>query len=126
MEDRRPGDPILDSPAEATRKAVEYFLNASEEPAGKESPSYRDKALEVAELLERKAEQYGQSYEAVGDILKMFYPNGISPDQYSEVAIFVRILDVMHRKANGGYSEAFRYIAGYGLLGMVNEERQEN
>jgi len=83
---------------------------------------------EVGELVEQKNAAYGSAFEKAGQILEVLYPNGITPDQYSDMLAMVRILDKMFRIATNKKAfneEPWKDIAGYGILGIHKEQPLE-
>lgn len=86
---------------------------------------YVQKAVEIGELVERKQREYGDSWGKAGEILRVLYPDGVTPDQYDTFLGIVRVLDKICRLANGNQGEenAWEDLAGYGLLGAVGGER---
>lgn len=83
-----------------------------------------EKTQELAEMLGNKAKKYGNSYEILPDLLKIFFPEGIKVEQYSDVIFYTRILDVMIRRANGNYPDAFKFISGYATVQQISEEEK--
>lgn len=87
---------------------------------------YKNLANEIGELVDEKNAAYGNSFGEVGDFLKILYPNGISPDQYTDALCVVRIFDKLKRIASnkGAFGESpYRDIVGYGLLGLEKDTR---
>lgn len=86
---------------------------------------YKDLANEIGELVDRKNSNYGSSFDKSGTILKELYPEGIKPEEYTDMLGVVRVIDKLFRIANGdkGDESAWQDIAGYGLLG---ENRNRN
>lgn len=88
-----------------------------------------ERAKKLGELLSEKNEAYGNSFAESEKILRVLYPNGVGPDQYTDILVMARVLDKLFRVANK--KEAFdespwQDISGYGLLMTVyDEERQE-
>lgn len=83
---------------------------------------------EIGELVQEKNSAYGSAFEKAGEILKVLYPNGINPDQYSDMLAMVRILDKMFRIATNKKAfneEPWKDIAGYGILGIFKEQAQD-
>ena len=74
----------------------------------------------LGSLVDKKQAQYGDMITSMGPILKELFPTGVKVEQYSDLALIVRILDKLGRisKGNGeGDEDAWMDIAGYGLLG---------
>lgn len=86
---------------------------------------YEQLGLEIGRLVEKNQRQYGDSFGKSGDVLRIFYPNGIQPEQYDDMMALTRIIDKQFRIANGSQGEESPYkdLAGYGLLGWAREER---
>lgn len=79
----------------------------------------------IGELVEQKQAAYGDSFGKSGDVLRILYPNGISPDQIDDALSIVRIVDKLFRIATDkdAFGETpYRDIAGYGLLGAYRAE----
>lgn len=94
--------------------------------AKKEKKEKRPDIIELAEsigqLVKKKNTAYGNSFERVGEILAIMYPDGIEPENYVDMAAVVRILDKLLRIANDkrAFQESpFLDIVGYGLLGAA-------
>lgn len=83
----------------------------------------------VGELVDEKNAAYGNSFGEAGDFLKILYPNGIRPDQYTDMLCIVRIFDKMKRIATkkDAFGESpYQDIVGYGLLGLnLDEEKKK-
>jgi hypothetical protein len=83
---------------------------------------YAAAALEVAELVARKQEAYGDAFTRSGEVLKILYPNGVSVDNYQELLTVTRILDKLFRIStnNDSFNEdPWRDILGYALLAVT-------
>jgi len=86
---------------------------------------YTKKGFEVGRLVEKKNRHYGDSYGKSAAFLELLYPNGIQPAQYSDALALTRIFDKQMRVATSkkGLGESpYLDIAGYGILGAVNDE----
>lgn len=86
-------------------------------------PSYGQIGEAVGRLVDEKQAAYGNSFGQAGHILRVLYPNGISPNQYDDMLAMVRIIDKMFRIANAknAFGESpYQDIAGYALLGVAN------
>lgn len=85
------------------------------------SSPYIALAAQVGALVTTKQQQYGDSFGAAPQILRLLYPNGIRPDQYQTLLCIVRILDKVKRLATGHPSDTedpWLDIAGYSLLAL--------
>jgi hypothetical protein len=83
---------------------------------------------EIGNLVEEKNSAYGSAFEKAGQILAVLYPNGIKPEQYSDMLATVRILDKLFRIATNKKAfneEPWKDIAGYGILGVAKEQPLE-
>lgn len=90
-------------------------------PGRMSAPDYVALAVQIGELVTRNQVQYGRSFDKSGDVLRIFYPNGIQPDQYDDMMAITRIIDKQFRIANGsqGAESPYKDISGYGLLGWA-------
>ena len=80
---------------------------------------------EIGKLVEQKNQAYGNSFSNSRDVLKVLYPNGITPEQYGDMLAITRIIDKLFRVATkkDAFGESpFKDIAGYGILGAANDE----
>ena len=85
-------------------------------------------SLELGSLLEEKNRSYGSAFSKSSEVLKILYPNGIQPEQYTDLLLTTRILDKLFRIANDKSAfneEPWKDIAGYGLLGIYKEQIDE-
>lgn len=90
--------------------------------------SLKQLSLELGSLLEEKNKAYGSAFSKSSEILKILYPDGIQPEQYTDLLLTTRILDKLFRIANDKSAfneEPWKDIAGYGLLGLFKEQDQE-
>ena len=81
--------------------------------------TYEARAKAIGQLVDEKNKAYGDSFRKSGDFLKLCYPNGVRPDQYSDMLTLIRIFDkqmriATHKDAMG--ENPFQDIAGYGIL----------
>jgi len=75
-------------------------------------------------MVNEKNAAYGDSFAKCGEFLKLLYPNGIQPDQYTDALCLVRIFDKQMRIAtmkNAFGESPYRDIVGYGLLGVAKD-----
>lgn len=82
----------------------------------------------LGKFVSSKQVQYGDSFSRSGEVLKILYPDGIKPYQYTDVLATVRILDKLFRIAQRGEDRQdlggespYLDIAGYGMLGAVSD-----
>lgn len=79
-------------------------------------------AAEIGTLVAEKQAAYGDSYGKSGKVMRVLYPDGISPAQMDDALAVVRVIDKLFRIATrkGAFGESpWRDIAGYGLLGAA-------
>jgi hypothetical protein len=79
-------------------------------------------AEEMGKLVAMKNAAYGDAWARSGHFLKLLYPDGVKPEQYTDMLLLVRIFDKMMRIATDkdAFGESpFRDIIGYGILGSV-------
>ena len=85
-------------------------------------------SLDLGSLLEEKNKAYGSAFSKSSEILKILYPNGIQPDQYTDLLLITRILDKLFRIATDKSAfneEPWKDIAGYGILGIYKEQKDD-
>jgi len=90
--------------------------------------SLKDISLNLGSLLEEKNRSYGSAFSKSSEILKILYPAGVQPDQYTDLLLTTRILDKLFRIANDKSAfneEPWKDIAGYGLLGIYKEQEDD-
>lgn len=86
---------------------------------------FKKKAEEIGDLVEEKNAAYGNSFEESEKIMRVLYPNGISPDQYKDALAMIRVIDKQFRIANkkDAFGEnPWSDIAGYGILMSADED----
>jgi len=84
---------------------------------------FHEIAADLADLLARKREAYGNNLSAAPVILEQLYPDGVKVSEYQTLLLIVRILDKLSRLANGGGrfalgEDAWKDIAGYALCAL--------
>jgi hypothetical protein len=81
-------------------------------------------ARELGHTVAEKNAAYGSAFAKSGEFLKLLYPDGIRPEQYTDMLLIVRIFDKQMRIATDKHAlgeSPFRDIAGYGILGVVKD-----
>lgn len=89
--------------------------------------SYEKIGQGVGALVDEKNQAYGDSFAKCGEFLKLLYPNGMRPHQYTDALCQVRIFDKQMRIATrpDAFGESpYRDIAGYALLGVGKDVMQ--
>lgn len=90
--------------------------------------SIKEITIELGSLIEDKNKAYGSAFSKSSEILKILYPNGIQPDQYTDLLLITRILDKLFRIATDKSAfneEPWKDIAGYGILGIYKEQKDD-
>ena len=73
----------------------------------------------IGKLVDEKNKAYGDSFNKCGEFLKILYPDGVKPDQYSDMLGQVRVFDKMMRSATAKEAlgeNPWNDIAGDGIL----------
>jgi len=81
------------------------------------TPHYEAMAAELGRLVDTKQAAYGDSFGKSGDIMRIIYPDGISPNQMDDALAVVRVLDKLFRIATNRDAlgeSPWRDIAGSG------------
>jgi len=89
---------------------------------------YEQLGQEIGQTVDQKQVAYGDSFGKAGQVLRILYPAGISPEQYDDVLAITRIIDKLFRLATDkdAFGESpFFDIAGYALLGAGRGESQK-
>ncbi len=86
---------------------------------------YEVLAAEIGKLTAEKNKAYGDSFSKAAALLRVLYPDGISPESYDDALAITRVIDKLFRLATrkDAFGESpWRDICGYALLGMANDE----
>lgn len=89
------------------------------------SGRYKAAGAQIGELVDQKQAAYGDAFGKSGAVMRILYPNGISPEQMDDALAVVRVLDKLFRIATDRDAlgeSPWRDITGYGLLGAVRVE----
>jgi len=86
--------------------------------------TYEKIGTKIGKLVDEKNKAYGNSFNTSGLILKTLYPNGVKPEQYTNMLAVIRIIDKLYRVAavtgkDPMGESPFKDIAGYGILGAA-------
>ena len=92
-----------------------------------EHPTLINVIDDLRALILSKREAYGNAFNDAPQILKQLYPQGISPDQYTDLLTIVRVLDKLYRIANQAKTEdPWQDIAGYAILALEKNREEPN
>jgi hypothetical protein len=91
--------------------------------------TFQELGTEIGALVEEKNAAYGSSFAKAGDFLRLLYPAGLRPEQYTDMLLLVRIFDKQMRIATNRDAlgeSPFLDVAGYGILGAhLHWQRRE-
>lgn len=90
--------------------------------------TYEQLGAQIGRLVEKKQAAYGDAYGKAGDVMRLLYPNGISPNQMDDALAVVRVVDKLFRIATDRDAlgeSPWRDIAGYGLLGAKRADMEK-
>lgn len=90
---------------------------------------YEEQAEAIGKLVAEKNAAYGSAFAEAHHILKVLYPNGISPEQYTDALAVIRVIDKLFRIANkkDAFGESpWRDIAGYAILGVADDQKKRS
>ena len=82
----------------------------------------------VGSLVAEKNAAYGDSFSRAQAIMETLYPNGIQPEQYTDMLAVIRVIDKLFRLATDkdAFGESpWNDIAGYAILGIANAEQKK-
>ena len=81
----------------------------------------------LGDLVAEKNKFYGDSIKTSVEVFKLYYPNGISPDQYDDVLLMVRVLDKLSRIATSkkAFGESpWEDLVGYAIRGVLHDKEE--
>jgi hypothetical protein len=90
------------------------------------SRSFKDIGTDIGSLVEQKNKAYGSSFEKSAEIIKILYPDGVKPEQYTDLLAITRVLDKLFRIATkkDAFGESpWQDIAGYAILAVSKDEK---
>jgi hypothetical protein len=88
---------------------------------------YKNIANGIAELIEDKQRQYGDSFSKSGKIMAILYPDGIPLEALDDALVVVRVIDKLFRiataagKKDGGGENPWNDVCGYALLSIKRD-----
>jgi hypothetical protein len=83
---------------------------------------YKEIGAEIGDLVSDKQVAYGDSFGKSGELLKILYPDGVKPENYTDMLTIVRIIDKIFRIATNKDAfgeDPYKDIAGYSILNVV-------
>lgn len=86
---------------------------------------YSEIGLGIGETVEKKQAAYGDSFGKSGQVMRILYPEGVSPGKLDDALTVVRVLDKLFRIATDRDAlgeSPWRDIAGYALLSVSRLE----
>ncbi len=89
--------------------------------------TFEARGAELGRLVDQKQAAYGDSFGRSGDVLRLFYPTGIRPEQLDDALAMTRVVDKLFRIATDRDAlgeSPWLDVAGYGLLGAARVEAQ--
>jgi hypothetical protein len=84
--------------------------------------NYEEIGSELGRLVAEKQRAYGDSFGKSGRVMRILYPDGVSPDQLDDALAIVRVVDKLFRIATDRDAfgeDPWRDVAGYALLGAA-------
>jgi len=87
---------------------------------------FLEMAKSIGELTEAKNAAYGDSFGQCEQFVKLLWPDGVKPEQYTDMLAVVRIFDKLKRIATNKDAlgeSPYRDIAGYAILGAVKDSK---
>ena len=90
--------------------------------------TYEELAREIGKTVDEKQAAYGDSFGQAGQVLRILYPNGVSPEHYDDLLAMVRVIDKLFRIATdkGAFGESpWKDCAGYSILAMAKEQERD-
>lgn len=90
---------------------------------------YKLIAERIGELVDLKQEAYGDAFGKASQVLEILYPNGVAPEDYTDLLAVTRVLDKLFRIATGKDAlgeDPWRDIAGYAILSCAIKEEAVN
>ena len=86
-----------------------------------DSSAYAKIGAGIGALVTEKQAAYGDSFGKSGEVLRLLYPEGISPEKLDDALTVVRVVDKLFRiaTARDAFGESpWRDVAGYSLLSI--------
>lgn len=88
--------------------------------------NYESIGAEIGALVAKKQEAYGDSFTKSEAVLRVLYPDGISPEKMGDALTVVRVIDKLFRIATDRDAlgeSPWRDIAGYAILSVARVEQ---
>ena len=90
--------------------------------------TFKEIGTNIGALVDEKNSAYGNSFAVSGEFLKLLYPDGIKPEQFTDALLLVRMFDKMMRIANkkDAFGESpYGDLAGYSILGISKDAQAD-
>ena len=87
-------------------------------------PNFEKIGNTIGKLVSEKNLAYGDSFSKSAEVLKVLYPSGVKPEQYTDMLAITRVLDKLFRLAtrkNAFGESPWKDICGYSILGIAND-----
>jgi hypothetical protein len=91
------------------------------------TPDYEEIARQIGAVVRLKQAAYGDSFNKSCEVLKVLYPDGVSPDNFKDFLAVTRIIDKLFRIATDRDAlgeSPFQDIAGYSILGVAHSKEE--
>ena len=92
--------------------------NKEIELAGK----YETIAIKIGQLVDEKNKAYGDAFNKSNEFLEILYPNGVQPEQYSDMLAIVRVFDKLMRIATDKEALGENPWSDVGEYGILKSE----
>ena len=89
---------------------------------------YEEIGASIGKLIQEKQEAYGDSFNRSNEILRVLYPEGVTPDKYRDFLAVTRVIDKLFRIATDRDAlgeSPWRDVMGYALLSLAHQEDHE-
>jgi|GEM_PF-1366844 len=88
---------------------------------------YEEIGASIGRLIQEKQAAYGDSFNRSNEILRVLYPEGVTPDKYRDFLAVTRVIDKLFRIATDRDAlgeSPWRDVMGYALLSLAHQEEE--
>lgn len=88
---------------------------------------YEEIGASIGRLVQEKQAAYGDSFNRACEILRVLYPEGVTPDKYRDFLAVTRVIDKLFRIATDRDAlgeSPWRDVMGYSLLSVAHPEEE--